>query len=222
MTLAFDPTALVASVSPPTRMMIGGRSVEAASGKTFATANPATGEELAQVAEGESEDIDRAVAAARDAFDTGPWGKMAPGERRHLLLRFASLVEAHSDELAVMETLEVGKPIFDSSTIDLPETVACIRWHAELADKVYDQATPSGPGVVGMVVREPIGVVGAVLPWNYPLMMAGWKIGPALAAGNTVVLKPAEQTSMSTIRLAELATEAGLPDGVLNVVPGFG
>ena len=121
-----------------------------------------------------------------------------------------------------METLEAGKPIFDSSTIDLPETVACLMWHAELADKVYDLATPSGPGVVSTVVREPIGVVGAVLPWNYPLMMAAWKIGPALAAGNTMVLKPAEQTSMSTIRIAELATEAGLPDGVLNVVPGFG
>lgn len=222
MTLHFDPAALAASVTPPTRMMIGGRSVESASGATFATHNPATGAELAQVAEGANEDVDRAVAAARDAFDNGPWGKMAPADRRNLLKRFALLIEAHADELAVIETLEAGKPIFDSSTIDLPEAVACLMWHAELADKVYDLATPSGPGVVSTVVREPIGVVGAVLPWNYPLMMAAWKIGPALAAGNTMVLKPAEQTSMSTIRIAELATEAGLPDGVINVVPGFG
>ncbi len=222
MSLHFDPAALAASVTPPTRMMIGGRSVESASGATFATYNPATGEELAQVAEGASEDIDRAVAAARTAFDDGPWGKMAPADRRNLLKRFALLIEAHADELAVMETLEAGKPIFDTSTIDLPETVTCLMWHAELADKVYDMATPSGPGVVSTIVREPIGVVGAVLPWNYPLMMAGWKIGPALAAGNTMVLKPAEQSSMSTIRIAELATEAGVPDGVINVVPGFG
>ena len=211
MTLQFDPAALAASVTPPTRMMIGGRAVESASGKTFATYNPATGEELAQIAEGSQEDMDRAVAAARDAFDNGPWGRMAPADRRALLKRFALLIEAHADELAVMETLEAGKPIFDSSTIDLPESFACLMWHAELADKVYDLATPSGPGVVSTVVREPVGVVGAVLPWNYPLMMASWKIGPALAAGNTMVLKPAEQTSMSTIRIAELATEAGLP-----------
>jgi len=222
MSMNFDPVALAASVTPPTRMMIGGRSVESASGTTFATYNPATGEELAQVAEGAQEDMDRAVAAARDAFDNGPWGKMAPADRRNLLKRFALLIEAHADELAVMETLEAGKPIFDTSPIDLPETVTCLMWHAELADKVYDMATPSGPGVVSTIVREPIGVVGAVLPWNYPLMMAAWKIGPALAAGNTMVLKPAEQTSMSTIRIAELATEAGLPDGVINVVPGFG
>ncbi len=217
-----DPVALAASVTPPTRMMIGGRSVESASGSTFTTFNPANGQELAQVSEGSDEDMNRAVAAARDAFDNGPWGRMAPAQRRDLLKRFALMVEAHADELAVLETLEAGKPIFDTSTIDLPETVACLMWHAELADKVYDQATPSGPGVVGMILREPIGVVGAVLPWNYPLMMAAWKIGPALAAGNTMVLKPAEQTSMSTIRMVELATEAGIPDGVLNVVPGYG
>ena len=220
--LHFDPASLAAAVAPSTRLVVGGRSVDCASGSTFETHNPATGTELAQVSEGSAADIDRAVEAARNAFDIGPWGHMAPGERRGLLKRFALLVEAHSDELAVLETLDGGKPIHDTSTIDLPETVACLLWHAELADKVYDLASPSGPGIVSTIVREPVGVVGAVLPWNFPLMMAAWKIGPALAAGNTMVLKPAEQTPLSTIRLVELATEAGLPDGVLNVVPGFG
>ena len=222
MTLTFDPNALAETVTPPTRMMIGGRSVESASGKTFTTFNPGNGQELAEVAEGEREDVDRAVAAARDAFDNGPWGQMSAADRRMLLKRFALLIEAHADELAVIESLESGKPIFDTSTIDLPDSVACLMWHAELADKLYDDVAPVGPAAMSMIVHEPIGVVGAVLPWNFPLMMAAWKIGPALAAGNTMVLKPAEQTSMSTIRIAELATEAGLPDGVLNVVPGHG
>ena len=222
MALTFDPVALARSVTSSTRAVIGGRSVETADGSTFATANPATGQDLAQVAHGSAADIDRAVAAARSAFDDGPWTRMSPAQRRAVLKRFALLVEAHADELAVMESLEAGKPIFDTATIDLPESVACLMWHAELADKVYDQASPSGPGVVSTIVREPVGVVGAVLPWNFPLLIAAWKVGPALAAGNTMVLKPAEQTSLSTIRMAELATEAGLPDGVLNVVPGFG
>ena len=217
-----DPAALAASLDPPTRALIGGRSVESASGRTFATLNPATGAELAQVAECDATDVDRAVAAARTAFEDGPWGRMAPSDRKRLILRFASLVEAHTDELAIIETLEAGKPISDCAGLDVPDLVATLRWHAEAADKLYDQLSPSGPGKVGMVVREPIGVVGAVLPWNYPLMMAGWKIGPILATGNTCVVKPAEQTSMSTIRIAELAIEAGIPDGVFNVVPGFG
>ena len=166
-----DPTALAASIDPPTRAVIGGRSVEAASGKTFATLNPATGRELAQVAEGDVADVDRAVAAARTAFEEGPWGRLAPVDRKMLILRFASLVEAHTDELAVIETLEAGKPISDCSGLDVPDLVATLRWHAEAADKLYDQLSPSGPGKVGMVVREPIGVVGAVLPWNYPCLL---------------------------------------------------
>ncbi len=210
------------AVEPSTGLIIGGRSVPAESGATFATLNPATGQELAQVSEGDAADIDRAVAAARAAFADGPWGHTSPAERRSVLKRFALLVEAHADELAMLETLEGGKPIHDTSTIDLPETVNCLLWHAELADKLYDQVAPSGPAAVATVTKEPVGVVGAVLPWNFPLMMAAWKVGPALAAGNTMVLKPAEQTSLSTIRMAELATEAGLPDGVLNVVTGFG
>ena len=218
----FDAAALAAVAQPSSRMVIGGRSVEASSGGTFATLNPATGAEIAQVAEGTAADVDRAVAAARSAVDGGPWGSMSPGDRRMLLKRFASLVDAHSHELALLETLDGGKPIHDTSTIDLPQTVNTLMWNAELVDKLYDQVAPTGSGVVSTIVREPVGVVGAVLPWNFPLMMAAWKIGPALAAGNAMVLKPAEQTSLSTIRLVELATEAGLPDGVLNVVPGFG
>ncbi|MGI9606946.1 MAG: aldehyde dehydrogenase [Acidimicrobiales bacterium] len=212
---------LAASLHLPTKAMIGGRPAEAASGKTFATINPATGEEIAQVADCGAEDVDRAVAAARAAFD-GPWGRMSPGDRKRLLLRFATLIESHATELATIETIEGGKPIDDTANIDLVETIDVIRWHAEAADKLNDELTPSGPGVVSMVVREPIGVVGCVLPWNFPLLMAAWKLGPILATGNTCVLKPAEQTSITTLRIAELATEAGIPDGVINVTPGFG
>lgn len=220
--LEFDPRALAEAVTPSSRMVIGGRSVESHDGSTFTTYNPATGAELATVAEGTAADVERAVAAARRAFDDGPWTRMAPADRRAVLKRFALLVDAHATELAVLESLDGGKPIGDTASIDLPETVSCLLWHAELADKVYDLASPSGPGVACTIVREAVGVVGAVLPWNFPLMTAAWKVGPALAAGNTMVLKPAEQTPLTTIRLAELATEAGLPDGVLNVVPGFG
>ena len=215
-----DAAQLAARLRLPTQAMIGGRPTDATNG-TFATINPATGTELAQIAAGGVADIDRAVAAARRAFE-GPWSKLSPADRKLLIQRFATLVEANTTELATLESLEGGKPITDTTEIDVPETVATLRWHAEAADKVNDQLTPSGGGVVSMVVREPIGVVGAVLPWNFPLMMAAWKLGPILATGNTCVLKPAEQTSMTTLRLAELATEAGIPDGVINVVPGDG
>lgn len=222
MTAATSAAAkLATSLHLPTNAMIGGRPTEAASGRTFATLNPATGEELAQIADCDSTDVDRAVAAARKAFE-GPWSRMSQGDRKRLMLRFATLVEAHATELATIETLEGGKPIDDTANIDLVESIDVIRWHAEAADKVNDLLTPSGPGVVSMVVREPLGVVGVVLPWNFPLLMAAWKLGPILATGNTCVLKPAEQTSITTLRLAELATEAGIPDGVINVVPGFG
>lgn len=224
MTTTSNPSAaaqLALNLAPPTQAFIGGRLVDAASGQTFPTINPATGEELAQIANCDTTDVDRAVASARAAFD-GPWGRMSPADRKRLMLRWAALVEANATELASIETLEAGKPIADTADIDLPETVNTLRWHAEAADKINDKLTPSGPGVVSMVVREPIGVVAAVLPWNFPLLMAAWKLGPLLAAGNTAVLKPAEQTSMSTIRLAELAVQAGIPDGVINVVPGFG
>ena len=212
---------LAKSLHLPTKAMIGGRSVPAASGKTFTTINPATGEALAEIADCGSVDVDRAVDAARTAL-RGPWSRLTPSERKALMLRFATLIEAHAAELASIETLEGGKPITDTANIDVPDTIATIRWHAEAADKINDELTPAGPGIVSMVVREPVGVVGVVLPWNFPLMMAAWKLGPILATGNTCVLKPAEQTSMTTLRLAELATEAGIPDGVINVVPGFG
>lgn len=206
----------------PTMAVIGGRSVASESGKTFDTINPATGQPLTQIAECTAADVDRAVAAARAAFDDGPWPQMSPAERKAILQRFATVIEANAEELAELEALEAGKPISDAFGVDLPETVATIRWHAEAVDKINDQVTRSDPAFLSMVVREPIGVVAAVMPWNFPIMMAAWKLGPALAEGNTMVLKPAEQTSMSTIRLAELATEAGIPDGVINVVPGFG
>ena len=212
MTIALaDAAALAETIAPPTRAVIGGRSVEAASGRPFTSLTPATGQPFAEVAECDAEDVDRAVAAARTAFEDGPWGRLAPADRKLLLLRFASLVEAHTDELAVMESLEAGKPISDCAGVDLPDLVMTMRWHAEACDKIYDQLSPSGSGFVGMVVREPIGVVGAVLPWNYPLMMAGWKIGPILAAGNTCIVKPAEQPSTTTLRIAELAIAAGIP-----------
>ena len=206
----------------PTKAIIAGRFLDAISGKTFETLNPANGKVLAKIARCEKADVDIAVDAARNAFDVGPWPRMSPAERKVIMQRFATLVEAHIDELAELEALEAGKPITDCIEIDLPETVNSIRWHAEAADKIYDKLSPSGSGVVSMIVREPIGVVAAILPWNFPLMMAAWKLGPILAEGNTVILKPAEQTSMSTIRLAQLATEAGIPDGVINVLPGFG
>ncbi len=202
--------------------VIGNKLVGAQSGATFDTVNPATGEVLAQVPDCNGDDVNDAVAAARRAADDGPWSQMTPAERRRLMIRFCNILDAHADELALLETLEAGKPIADTSGIDLPEAIEAIRWHAEASDKIYGQLSPSGPGVVSMIEREPVGVVAAVLPWNFPLMMAAWKIGPALAAGNTMVLKPAEQTSLSTLRLAELALEAGLPDGVINAVPGDG
>ena len=217
-----DASALAETLSLPTQAVIGGQVTDAASGSTFATLNPATGQELAQIADCGAEDVDRAVAAARAAVDSGPWGAMAPADRRRLMIRFANLIDANTAELATLEALEGGKPVADTSSIDVPETVEAIRWHAEAADKIYDQISPSGPGVVSMIEREPLGVIGAVLPWNFPLMMAGWKLGPILSTGNAVVLKPAEQTSMTTLRLAELALEAGIPSGVVNAVPGFG
>jgi len=206
----------------PTQAVIGGRSVDAEGGKTFTTINPATGRPLAEIAECSAADVDKAVASARAAFDEGPWPRMSPAERKAILQRFATAIEANAEELAELEALEAGKPISDALGVDLPETVATIRWHAEAGDKIADRVTRSDPAFLSMVVREPIGVVAAVLPWNFPIMMAAWKLGPALAEGNTMVLKPAEQTSMSTIRLAELAVEVGVPDGVINVVPGFG
>ena len=214
--------AIAEVMSFPGGAFIDGGYRPAISGKTFQTANPANGEKLADVAACDSEDVDFAVQKAREAFDDGRWSKMHPAERKEVLIRLCKLVTRNAPELAVMESLDSGKPINDCATVDLPETIGCLKWHAEAIDKIYDQVSPASDDHIAIVVREPIGVVGLVLPWNFPLLMMAWKIGPALAAGCSVVVKPAEETSLTALRLAELAMEAGLPPGVLNVVPGGG
>jgi gamma-glutamyl-gamma-aminobutyraldehyde dehydrogenase len=205
-----------------TKAFIDGQFKDAASGETFVTENPATGRPIATIASGGAADIDAAVAAARRAFDDGRWSRRAPAERKEVLLRFADLLEANLEELALLDSLEGGKPITDTREVDVPDAVRTYRWFAEAIDKVFDAVAPTGPDALGLIVREPIGVVGAVVPWNFPLLMATWKAAPALAAGNSLIIKPARLTSMSALRMAELASEAGLPDGVLNVVPGSG
>jgi gamma-glutamyl-gamma-aminobutyraldehyde dehydrogenase len=194
----------------------------AASGKTFATENPATGAVLAHVAAGDAPDVDLAVKSARRAFDSRVWAGMAPADRKGVLQRWAAKIDEHRLELTLLESLEAGKPVTETFNGDIPETSKCLRWFAEAIDKLNDAVTPTDPSILSIVRREPIGVVGAILPWNYSALMAAWKLGPALAAGNSVVVKPAQQTSLATLRLAELAAEAGLPQGVLSVVPGLG
>ncbi len=201
---------------------IGGNYVDAASGQTFECINPATGKVLTKVAACDKEDVDRAVKAARAAFDKGSWSRAAPAERKKKLLKFAELIDKHNAELALLETLDNGKPIRDSSSIDIPLSAGCIRWYGEAIDKVYDEIAPTAPTAISLIRREPLGVVAAVVPWNFPLLMGSWKIGPVLAAGNSIIVKPAEQSPLTAIRVAELAMEAGIPEGVLNVLPGFG
>jgi len=205
-----------------THAIIDGKAVKAASGKTFATENPATGKVITHVAECDAADVDRAVHAARKSFESGVWSKMKPSDRKKVLLKWADLLEANLQEIAILDSLEGGKPISDCINMDIPDTIHCLRWHAEVTDKLYDRVSPTGPENLAMIIREPMGVVGCVIPWNFPAQMAAWKLGPALAGGNSIVLKPAEQTSLSAIRMAELALEAGIPAGVLNVLPGFG
>lgn len=205
-----------------TRAFIDGGFVPAASGATFKSTNPATGEVLAEISSCGAEDVDRAVRAARASFEAGVWSRMHPSERREVLMRLVALLEKNLEGLAQAESLDAGKPITDCREFDLPDTIGTIRWYAEAADKVFGKTTPAGDGALGLIVHEPVGVVGAVLPWNFPLAMLAWKLGPALASGNSVVVKPPELTSLTTLRFAELAAEAGIPDGVLNVVPGLG
>ncbi|MGR1583154.1 aldehyde dehydrogenase [Thalassobius sp. S69A] len=194
----------------------------AANGATFDTVNPATGQVLTQVARGGAADIDRAVASGRAAFEDGRWSGKTPGERKDVLLKLAGLIRENLTELALLDTLDMGKPISETVTVDVPGAAHFFQWHAEAIDKLYDELAPTGGRDIAMIRRVPLGVVGAVVPWNFPLDMATWKLAPALAAGNSVVLKPAEQSPLSALRLAQLAQEAGLPDGVLNVVPGYG
>jgi acyl-CoA reductase-like NAD-dependent aldehyde dehydrogenase len=210
------------SLAMATQAFIDGRYVDAASGATFNSVNPATGQVLAQVAAGDEEDINRAVAAARAAFRKGVWANLPPARRKQVLSRFAELILKHSDELALLETLDMGKPISDSLKVDIPGAARCIQWYAEAVDKVYDEVAPTGPGALALITREPLGVVGAIVPWNFPLVMAAWKIAPVLAAGNSLVLKPSEKSPLTALRIAELAVEAGVPPGVMNVVPGYG
>jgi 4-guanidinobutyraldehyde dehydrogenase/NAD-dependent aldehyde dehydrogenase len=205
-----------------TQAFIAGRYADAASGATFDCLNPATGKLLARVASGDQEDINRAVNSARAVFREGSWANLAPTERKRILLRFADLVAAHGDELALLETLDMGKPINDSLKVDVPGAARCIRWYAEAVDKVYDQVAPTGQDALALITREPMGVVGAIVPWNFPLLMAAWKFAPILAAGNSLVLKPSEKSPLTAIKVAELGVEAGIPPGVFNVVPGLG
>jgi gamma-glutamyl-gamma-aminobutyraldehyde dehydrogenase len=219
---AAEYAAIAETLSFPANAFINGSFRPAASGKTFKTLNPATGKVLAEVAACEAVDVDLAVAKAKEAFDDGRWHLRSPGERKAVLLKFATLIEHNRHELAVLESLDSGKPVGECQTVDVADTVHTIRWHAELIDKIYDSTAPVGSNALTLVVREPIGVVGLVLPWNFPLLMLAWKIGPALAAGCSIVVKPAEQTSLTTLRVAELANEAGIPAGVFNVVTGTG
>ncbi len=205
------------------KLLIDGRFVDAASGKTFPSYDPATGEVLAQVAEGDREDVDRAVRSARRAFESGAWPALTPSERGRLLWKLADLLEEHADEFALLESLDNGKPVTVARAADLPLAVDCLRYFAGWPTKLGGETLPiSVPGHVAWTLREPIGVVAQIIPWNFPLLMAAWKLAPALATGCTVVLKPAEQTPLSALRLAELVCEVGYPDGVVNVVPGYG
>ncbi|MEM8553692.1 MAG: aldehyde dehydrogenase [Pseudomonadota bacterium] len=215
-------TELTSGLKLPSGALIDGTFQAAKNGGTFETKNPYNGDLIAILPSCDAADVDVAVASARAAFESGVWSGLHPSERKAVLSKLADLIEENAEELAVMEAMDAGKPISDCRDVDVPETAACIRWHGEAQDKLYDQIAPSSPDAVGLIVREPIGVVAAVLPWNFPLLMMAWKIGPALATGNSVVVKPAEQTSLTALRLGELALEAGVPPGVLNIITGFG
>ncbi len=214
-------TAIAASLTPPSEAFING-GFKKGRGDAMKITNPATGAVIATIHQTTAEDVNDAVAEARKAFDEGSWSRAHPSTRKDVLIRLCKLITRNRHELAVMEAVDSGKPIRDCAEIDIPETITTIKWHAEAIDKIYDQTAPVGDDAMAMIVREPIGIVGCVLPWNFPMLMLAWKIGPALAAGNSVIVKPAEQTPLTALRLAELAMEAGLPRGVLQVLPGDG
>jgi 4-guanidinobutyraldehyde dehydrogenase/NAD-dependent aldehyde dehydrogenase len=204
------------------RAFINGEYVSARSGATFECISPIDGRVLALVASCDAMDADLAVASARLAFESGVWSRQAPAKRKAVMVRFSELLQAHAEELALLETLDMGKPISDALSVDLPGTIDSIRWCGEAIDKIYDEVAATSVDQLGLVTREPVGVVVTIVPWNFPLMMASWKLGPALASGNSVILKPSERSPLTAIRIAQLALEAGLPAGVLNVLPGYG
>ncbi|NBR12186.1 MAG: aldehyde dehydrogenase [Alphaproteobacteria bacterium] len=210
------------ATTPDGRAFINGAYVNAKSGKTFDKISSADGSVAGQVADCDAADIDLAVSAAKTAFEDGRWRDKPATEKKRVLLRFAELIKQHTDEIAIRETLDVGKVISNSISIDVPYCYVCLQYYAELADKMYDEIAPMSPNDLVQIRKEPLGVIGAIVPWNYPLIISAWKLGPALLAGNSVVLKPAEQSPFASLYLGGLAREAGIPDGVLNIVPGFG
>jgi gamma-glutamyl-gamma-aminobutyraldehyde dehydrogenase len=211
-----------AQARPDGRCVIDGARRDAVAGETFDKASPIDGRLLGAVARGRQADVDTAVRSARAAFDDGRWAGKPPAVRKKILQRFADKILAAKDELALLETLDMGKPIRHALAVDVPATARTIAWYAEAVDKIYDEIAPTGAQALALITREPMGVIGAIVPWNYPMIMAAWKLGPALASGNSVVLKPSEKSPYSALRLAELAVDAGVPPGVFNVVPGFG
>jgi len=219
---ATDWLALAGQLDIEGRAFINGRYVDALSGRTRPTVNPANGREIAEVALCGPEDADLAIAGARAAFESGAWARMAPMDRKMVLVRWAELIEKHAEELALLETLDVGKPISDTVNVDVPSAVRTIRWSGEAIDKVYDEIPPTPADTLALVQRLPLGVVTAIVPWNFPLSTTAWKLAPSLATGNSVILKPASNTPLSALFIARLAAEAGLPDGVLQVLPGPG
>lgn len=219
---ATDWKTLATHVNFQGRAFIDGRYVDALSGQTRPTINPADGRVLVDVASCGTEDADLAVTGARAAFESGVWSRMAPMDRKMVLVRWAELIEQHADELALLETLDVGKPISDTTQVDVPATIRTIRWSGEAIDKVYDEIPPTPADTLALIQRLPLGVVAAIVPWNFPLSTTAWKLAPSLATGNSVILKPATNTPLSALYIAGLASEAGLPDGVLQVLPGPG
>src|SRR5258707_3942102 len=217
-----DWHARARALKPRGEAFINGRRVPARDGATFASHSPIDGRWLAAVAAGDAPDIDAAVAVAHQSFERGEWSRQSPAARKRVLQKFADHVEAARDELGLLETLDMGKPITDSLRVDVPATARCLRWYAEAIDKIYGEIVPTASDTLALITREPVGVVGAIVPWNFPMIMAAWKIAPVLASGNSLVLKPSEKSPLSALRLADLAVEAGIPPGVFNVVPGYG
>ncbi len=217
-----DWAARASALRADGRSVIDGKRVEAADGQTFAKHSPIDNRLLGAVVRGQAADIDLAVRSARAAFEDRRWAGKSPAARKKILQRFADKILAAKEELALLETLDMGKPIQYSLSVDVPSTARCIAWYAEAVDKIYDEIAPTPDSALALITREPMGVIGAIVPWNYPMIMASWKLGPALAAGNSVVLKPSEKSPYTALRLAELAVEAGIPPGVFNVVPGYG